>query len=170
VLARHPDDPARAAQNVCELLADRCTALCAAAGGQNAPDAEHAESRTAAAAGVCVHETDTTETGVKHTHIDCTLHRRTEDAVKALMGGKGSALQNWTQAQMRWLVEMDSLTNEAYLAADKAGRVAVSADRIAFGAWLEAKNALLTAQYPADAAAQMMTDIIRERTTMLCGE
>ena len=70
-----------------------------------------------------------------------------------------------------WIAELNRIADERYLAADKAGRAAIAAERAAYGEWLQAREAMLTVLYPEqDAAVQeLLAEAVRARVIGLCG-
>lgn len=170
--AEQQNDPVKAAETVCRMLADRCTQMCAANAEEKAEQPAPAQVEIAAG-DRCVHQIAPTGDGSRFTETLCAAHRKTQSAADALVARDGGdPVQAWIRVQMQWIVELDSLTNAHYLAASPAGRQAVSADRIAFGSYLELRSALLSALYPDDPAeaGRQMAEMIRSRITGLCGD
>ena len=81
----------------------------------------------------------------------CGSHRSCDDSVDALLekaSSKENLAETWEKAKELYLAELDTLTNERYLAQDEEGRKSVAAERSAFGSWLARRETVLKLLYP----------------------
>ena len=65
---------------------------------------------------------------------------------------RAGAAEDWEQVRQGRLEELDARTETRILAADEAAREPIAAERRAYGAWLETREALLNRLYPGNPA------------------
>ena len=123
----------------------------------------------------CLRDVTPTTTGAAYLEALCETHAADEALERGAIGaaGDGAAKANaWKQIKGLWLAELDALTNARYLAADAAGRKVIAAERVSFGNWLKAREAVLELLYPdhPEIVGEVIADAIRGRVLSLCGE
>ncbi len=76
----------------------------------------------------------------------------------------------WQRIQGSWLLQLNVLYDQWYLAADESQRAAVAADRMSFGRLIEARRKTLGDLYPDNpaVAAEVLSNMIMERTMLIC--
>ena len=167
----YPDNSDLVSRKVAETLARRTVTLCYE--NHTAPDARadllsasDGELFAAPVKGACGRRTDEAAETSYVTDTICTAHQEIE-AMAAEAGDAGA----WRQVRQAWQDALDEITDRRYLAADEAGKAIISEERLSFGRWLEAREALLALRYPdQDAVVQeLMSQAIRERVIDLCG-
>ena len=101
----------------------------------------------------------------------CADHREIERCTGELTAAHETNEEAWHQVKLLWLVELDKFTNERYIISDEAERALIAADRVAFGHWLAAHEALLNALWPDQPAVvqQILAQAIRARVLEGCG-
>ncbi len=123
----------------------------------------------------CLRDVTPTATGAAYLEALCETHAADEALERGAIGaaGDGAAKADaWKQIKGLWLAELDALTNARYLAADAAGRKVIAAERVSFGNWLKAREAVLELLYPdhPEIVGEVIADAIRGRVLSLCGE
>ena len=80
---------------------------------------------------------------------------------------RAGGTEDWEQVRQALLEELDARTETRILAADESAREPIAAERRAYGAWLEAREALLNRLYPDDPAVvqEVLAETVRERVT-----
>ena len=169
----YPDDPAAVERLVSEQLMNKTADLCYEA--HTAPG-ERADSLARARASSmimdesteCARGVEPTATGARYAEILCVAHRAAEAASRALIAEDGA--EAWQEIKQIWIVELDGLTNERYLAASGEDRQTIAAERIAFGRWLKERERFLNLLYPgrSDLVDEVMAQTVRARVLDLC--
>ena len=123
----------------------------------------------------CLRDVTPTVTGAAYLEALCETHAADEALERGAIGtaeGDEALAAAWKQAKGLWLAELDALTNARYMAADEAGRKVIAAERVSFGNWLKAREAVLELLYPdhPEIVGEVITDAIRARVLSLCGE
>ena len=178
---RYADDPAAALAKISEQLMNKTADVCyeAHTAPENRIDSyvtgRYTGLADAAPAAPCLRDVTAADTGAKYRENLCERHRITEEAIGALLydAADNEALANaWKSANQLWLVELDAITNERYLAADAEARAQIAAERVSFGNWLNARETFLKVLYPdkAEIVNEVVTQTIRSRVLDMCGE
>ena len=171
IAAENPGDPAAAAKALAEVLEHKTCLVCYER--HTAPDAERMLRGSAddtlskaGASGNCSVGTRRAGSTVHETEALCAAHA----AIDA-KAAEAKDAEAWKQIKGLWIAELNRIADERYLAADKAGRAAIAAERAAYGEWLQAREAMLTVLYPEqDAAVQeLLAEAVRARVIGLCG-
>ncbi len=173
--------PENAAMLISEQLMNKCADLCyeAHAETEERSDSQYnglwTETIAPEAAETCLRVVAADGTLVRYQEDLCQRHRKPEQTVDALLRDSDSLEKRanaWQSAKHLWLVELDALTNEKYLAADAAGRAIIAAERVSFGNWLNARETLLQLMYPGrpEIVNEVIADTIRARVIDLCGK
>ena len=79
----------------------------------------------------------------------------------------------WTLSRSQWMRRLDQMTTKRYLNAEEVNRDVIAADRSAFAAWLDAREALLTLLYETapscdEIVAEVMAEAVMDQTIRLC--
>ena len=166
----YPDDPARVSRKVAEVLARRTSMLCyerhtAPEARTDLLSASAGEQIQASAAVLCRRRTDEIADILYINDTICAEH--TDIEAMAVAAGDADA---WKRVRQAWQEALDGITDRRYLATEEAGKAIISEQRLSFGRWLEAREAMLTLEYPDQEAAvqELMARAIRERVIDLC--
>ena len=169
----NPNDPSLPLKQASEMLMNKCADLCyerhtAPEDRVDSLNGTHETLPPARPGEICGRETETTATGTAYVEAACAAHAVIENDARmtAVISG------NWPVVKRLWLAQLDILTNARYMAADEAGRKTIAAERVSFGNWLKAREAMLALAYPdrPEIVEEMLTDAIRARVIDLCGD
>ena len=120
----------------------------------------------------CRAEWSDTAAGSVIQETGCASHSALEEYVLKLIlqAGEGEEAKAFIRAQYLWLGELDRITNERYRAASAAQRDLIVQERVSFGQWLSARQALLQFLYPdhPEITAEQIEQAIADRVQLLC--
>ena len=163
------EDPAAAAKALAEVLEHKTCLLCYER--HTSPDADRLLRAGAddvlaksGASGTCSVGTHRAGSKVYEAESLCAAH-----AVIDAMAAEAEDAAAWKEVKGLWIAELDRIADEKYLRADEAGRAAIAAERIAYGEWLKAREAMLTVLYPDASVQALLAEAVRARVLSLCG-
>ena len=170
-LAAEVTDPVRAAEEIAELLMLKTSELCYE---RRAAPEERADLRTAAGEALpsaeetwpCGRSTHETGAVLYLTETLCPEHRAIDGLAAEARDADG-----WAKVKKAWLDALDAQANIRWLDADEAGQALITAERLSFGDWLEAREVLLDRLYPSRPALvqELLARAIRARVAEYCG-
>ena len=180
---RHPDDPAKVAQEISEQLMNRCVELCYEL--NNAPGGR-ADSASSGSVGqlAITRPTDDCQRTIQngrngddirfrvnlceaHGDIEKNILRMTDDAHT-----RADYTRAWTKARALWQLSLDQAFSQLYADADDAAKQALSDVRTALNQLLIERESMLNRVYPncPEIVAEMMSNLIKDCVVDACGE